>query len=142
MIEKILRQFNTESVKACPALPDIANYAHQIVSLLEGDERGLLTEKTIQELLFDVGEGWLEDTGPKLIRAGAKAQLALCNRKKEEAVKQAKKEGREEVKIWLLNHACHIGRSERKYVHLGSDYCKQCKEWDKQQALSEAKEGE
>ena len=40
------------------------------------------------------------------------------------------KEGREQVKTWLLNHMCHIGQSSKNYVYLGNEYIKQCRQWD------------
>jgi len=34
-LEEILKELNTESVKACPAVPDIARYAREIRQLFE-----------------------------------------------------------------------------------------------------------
>lgn len=45
-------------------------------------------------------------------------------------IKIVKREGREQVKTWLLNHMCHRGQSDRNYVCLGSEYIKQCQQWD------------
>ncbi len=54
-------------------------------------------------------------------------------------IEQARKEGREEIKLWLLNHMCHIGRSDRQYVYLGMEFTKQCQKWNEGQTLQEGK---
>ncbi len=56
-----------------------------------------------------------------------------------EIAKESKKEGREQVKEYLLNHLCHIGRSDKKYVFLGVDFIKQCNEWDEVEARFQQK---
>lgn len=43
---------------------------------------------------------------------------------------ELKKEGREQVKTWLLNHLCSRDCSNRNYVFLGQEWERQCKEWD------------
>jgi len=45
-------------------------------------------------------------------------------------VEAAQKEGREQVKTWMLNHLCHIRPSGTRYVYLGAEYIRQCLEWD------------
>jgi hypothetical protein len=64
------------------------------------------------------------------VKDEAKQILALFQARLNKAVEEARKEGREQVKMWILNHLCHIGRPDRKYVYLGADYIKQCQDWD------------
>ncbi len=75
----------------------------------------------VQPLIKDAYDKGMED---------GNAEAARANDRLKEAVRQARKEGREQVKTYLLNHVCHIGRSDRQYAYLGTEYIKQCKEWD------------